>query len=338
MYRPVDPARLKSFIESTGLSYRNGSSAYIFNCPRCDKKEKLWIRRSDGIFRCWSCCETTRFKGKPEYALAELLHRPVDAIQAALYEFAGLDESFSLTIDLHDPWDNANEDEIVANETFVPVLFPLDYYPILHNNSAKGLKYLVKRGIPPRIADLYEMTYSPAKRRVCFPVKVGDMLVGWQERLIVDNKFMGREGKLVEIPKILSSPGLSGVRDRVVMFQNNLIGSSHAIICEGPVDALKAHYCGGNVATMGKAVSKKQVQLIKSLGVKKVYLGMDPDAADTTARLMREIISDAEVYQIDMGDKEDMGDMSFVEAYEAFLDAKKLCGAEAFIYIKDYYS
>jgi hypothetical protein len=338
VHKSVDPQRLQAFISSTGLSYRNGSSAYIFTCPRCEKKEKLWIRRSDGVFRCWACAESTRFKGRPEYALAELLKRPVGEIQSVLYDFAELDESFNLTIDLRDPWDDAVENDIIEDETFTEVAYPLDYCPILHKNAEKGLLYLESRGITSKIAAKYDMYYATTKRRVCFPVKVGETLVGWQERLILPNKYYDKKTqKIVEVPKILSSPGLSGVRDRVVMFQNNLIGSPHAIICEGPIDAIKANYCGGAIATMGKAISQKQIQLIKNLGVSKIYLGLDPDAADTTAKLVSDFISDVEVYQIETGDKEDLGEMDFVQVYEAFLNAKKLTGGEVFIYIKDYY-
>lgn len=335
----IDPQRLASFIQSTGLSYRNSSTAFVFSCPRCDKKEKLWLRKSDGIFRCWVCAETSRFKGRPEYALAELLQCPVEAVQSALYEFAEIDESFNLTIDLYDPWDDVTENDLIEDETFAPVAYPVDYVPILHPNASKALQYVVGRGITPTISNKYELYYSPSRRRVCFPVKVGDTLVGWQERLIIPNRYEDRRtGEIIEVPKILSSPGLSGVRDRVVMFQNNLVGSPHAVICEGPVDSLKAHYCGGNIATMGKAISKKQVQLIKKMGVSKVYLGLDPDAADATANLVRDFISDVEVYQIETGAKKDLGEMAFEEVYEAFLDAKRLCGAEVFVYIKDHYS
>jgi hypothetical protein len=62
-----------------------------------------------------------------------------------------------------------------------------------------------------------------------------------------------------KIPKILTT----GPRDTVLMFQDRLATSDHAIICEGPVDALKCHLVGGNVATMGKVVSSRQIEIIK---------------------------------------------------------------------------
>lgn len=331
------PDRLRSFIESTGLSYKLGSSAFIFTCPRCSKKEKLWIRRTDGVFRCWSCSEVANFKGRAEYALAELLNSPIKEIREKLYDFAPLDENFQLHLEIHDPWADETEESLILAETFPETAWPLDFYPILSPESTLGLNYLNNRGIPAYIANLYDLHYIPFKSRVCFPVKINGKLIGWQSRTILNNRYEDyKTGEIVEFPKIMSSNSLSGVRDRILMFQDNLLTSNHALICEGPIDAIKAHYCGGAVATMGKVVSKQQLRILKNLGVSRIYLGLDEDAAEETNKIITELLADAEIYRLDIKDR-DLGSMSFEEVYELFLDAKRMTGGEFFVYIKDWY-
>jgi hypothetical protein len=171
---------------------------------------------------------------------------------------------------------------------------------------------------------------------VIFPVQAAGDLYGWQARIIVANKFVDEEGNAREIPKIVSSTGIP--RDKTLMFADRLQGVDHAVLCEGPVDAIKAHLCRGNVAAMGKAVTKEQVRLLINAGVRKLYLALDPDAAAETQRLVRDNFDDFEIYNMiaQGGDKPDLGAMEFSDVSDLFRAARRIEPGRIFIHLARY--
>lgn len=281
--RKVDTVALARLIEESGVSFRQNKRSFIFTCPRCGKKDKLMMFKSDGRFVCWVCAETSSFKGRPELALTELLGMAMPRIREKIYgdSFADTDANyFELSL-----WDFYGDDpppqELIRDLKGKP--WPLDFFPIDHQHSAKGLAYLQSRGVGLELAMQYKLRYCPVQKRVIFPCYVGEKLVGWQARYILPHEWFDEEtGVMVKIPKILTT----GPRDDILMFQDRLTGSDHAIICEGPVDALKCHLAGGNVATMGKVVSQRQIDIIKGSGVKRVYLALDLDAGTESMKLL----------------------------------------------------
>ena len=316
----ADPEKLAAFIESAGLSYRQNSRSYIFDCPKCRHKNKLYMEKRGGRFICFFCAETDRYKGRPEFALADLALTPLREVQEFLYgtSFSGTANSLDLCLS-----DLFGGDDVVENDALVvvpEVSWPWDCYPIDHEFSKRGREYLAGRGIDLAMAQGYGLRYCPPKLRVVFPVELGEKLVGWQERLVIPSRVWSEEKqKFMESAKMLSSKDVPTAH--VVMFANRLVGSEHVVVCEGPVDAIKMHLAGGNIATMGKAVSRGQIQFIRNSGVRKVYLALDPDAARETARLVREF-SDLEVYLVEIpAGAKDIGELSFEDAYGCFLQA-----------------
>jgi hypothetical protein len=280
----VDTEALKNLIEDSGVTYRQNRRSYIFTCPRCGKKDKLMMFKSDGRFICWVCAEISGFKGRPEMALFELLGLPFELIKDKIYgSSAAQTDTRAFSLSLRDFYDeDPPPPELVEHQRGLP--WPLDFYPIDHPYSARGLEYVLSRGITMEVALHYGLRYCPVQKRVIFPVMVGEKLLGWQARYILATSWDDEEAGVTKtIPKILTT----GKRDSVLMFQDNLVGSDHAIICEGPVDAIKCHLAGGNVATMGKVVSQQQIQIIKGSGVRKIYLGLDRDAGAETEKLAR---------------------------------------------------
>lgn len=316
-----DPQVLKAFIESTGVSYRQNGSSYIFTCPRCEKKEKLYIRKRDGRFVCWHCKDINGFQGRPEYALYELTGVSVPVIKDALY---GAQVSSGIELDVD--WGSFFDEDQDRDEEVLPLFhleWPFNYYPLDHKFGRRGIEYLESRGIPEQVAIQYQIRYSPHERAVVFPAIVGNFLLGWQLRMTYETRWMDEEtGEMREVPKAITLKGFQ--KEFVWMFQNRLAGSQHAVLCEGPIDALKAHLCGGNVCSMGKGVSGQQIQIIRNMGIKRVYLGLDPDAAEETTKLIREF-SDLDVYRIEVPEgKKDLGQMSLEEVKDAFLSAQRV--------------
>lgn len=75
---------------------------------------------------------------------------------------------------------------------------------------------------------------------------------------------------------------------------------------------------------MGKKISRGQIALIRQNGIRKVYLALDPDAWEETARLVRDF-SDLEVFLMEPpAGKKDLGEMTLPEVHELFLAAPAL--------------
>jgi len=321
------PEELKDLLERSGASFSQNAHSYKLECPRCGKEDKLWILKHNGYFVCWSCKETDDFKGRCEYALTEILGVSVGDLRAKLYE-GGIPPGDTLDFDLRD-FDGT--DEFVNGPPLLQeVEWPLDTTPCTSRAGAKGYDYLISRGITPAMMDHYQIRYRPSQKRVLFPVIMNGKLYGWQGRAIYST-----EG--TKIPKILTSEGMR--REFMLMFHDNLMENRvmrtpHAIICEGPVDALKATLCGGNVATMGKAVSKPQLELIRAQGIKKVYLALDPDAADEVARLAQDL-GDLETYLLlPPMSKKDLGECTPEEVLAQFKKAQPFSASDIFVNLK----
>lgn len=313
-----DPSALKSYVENNCSNVKSSGGSYVFTCPRCNKDKKLWIRKRDGAFCCWVCRNVSDFHGRPEFALSEILGIPINEIQASLYGevIEGAEKQY---IEV-----KIQEDLIENDINFKPVYWPLDYYSIFDKVSHKGLSYLHSRGLTDEVIKEYGIKFSPQKQRVMFPVSFDNELYGWQGRLIIPDKYIDNEGNPVSIPKILSSKELSGQRDRIVMFADRLMKSDHAILTEGPFDALKCHYAGGNICCMGKVVAKGQLDFIINMGITKLYLALDPDAFVELNKIVEDLYGDIELYDMVPKDGRDLGEMSLSEAYALFKSAKRI--------------
>lgn len=332
-FRTVDPIALARIIEESGVEHRTNGRSFIFTCPRCDKRDKLMMFKADGRFVCWVCAEISNFRGRPEYALAELLPSlSLKEIQDKIYgdSHQGIQAEDFFQIQLEEFFPDRWEipPDLIALARGMP--WPLDFHPIDQPHAKRGLAYLEKRGIGLELAKSYGLRYCPPQQRVIFPIMFGAKLLGWQARAVFDTEWEDEDGELRSAPKILTT----GKRDQVVMFADRLVGSEHAVICEGPVDALKAHLCGGNIATMGKVVSRAQLDLIRKGGVKRVYLALDPDAALETMRLCSEL-GDLDLYRLlpSPGHK-DLGDMTPEQVRESFDSAPRVFPGQVFVHFR----
>jgi hypothetical protein len=330
----VDPAVLQSFIQSKGLSCKTNSVSFLFTCPRCDKRDKLYIRRRDGRFICFHC-SADGFQGRAEYALVELCNMPMRDVLEALYGANARYSEGEDALDLGDlDFGQWGTDEMISERDLpIPTVeWGFGYYPINDWRCKRGAAYLEGRGVSGEIAQQYGLHYSPTERRVGLPITVRGQLVGWQKRLVIPNRNWSEErGMWLETPKILSSKNIP--RNRTLMFQERLKGSKHAILCEGPFDALAAHLCGGNVATMGKIVSQDQIDLLTKAGVERVYLALDPDAATEATKVLSQL-GGIECYLLTPPPPfKDLGEMGMVEVYNLFLAAPLLSPGHVFLHI-----
>lgn len=325
------PEVLKNFLRDSGLSYAENSVSYIFTCPRCDKKKRLYIHKQSWRFICFYCATVDNFKGRVEYALSSLLNRPAKEIAAELYGTGNVPVEAEVGFNLRD-WFGEGEEEVEAKPP-EEVAWPVEYLAISDPRALAGAQYLKSRGIGLRLASQYGIHYDPIRSRVAFPVQAAGKLYGWQARTILPTEFVDPQGVTRTIPKILSSKGIP--RSQTLMFVDRLQGHQHAVLCEGPVDSIKAHYCGGNVAAMGKQVTKGQIELLKNAGIQKLYLALDPDASSEMGNLFRSYSDDFQIYtMLAAGGKKDLGEMGYGEVFELFLNAKPIPTGRLFVYLR----
>jgi hypothetical protein len=336
-FHGCDPAILRQVLIEFGLQYSQNSKSYIFTCPRCKGRKKLFMRKADGRFVCWKCKEVDGYQGRPEFALADLVNQSVTQVAKRLYGGTYQPTSVYLDVRLTDFFDDDDDDDDIEEIISLPTVdWAHDHYALDHPHARRGVRYLAGRGIPVDIAMQYGIRYWPEGRRVMFPVQAGGDLYGYQGRLVVPHQYVDESGEEREALKIQSSRDIP--RERVLMFADRLQGVQHAVLGEGPVDAIKAHLCGGNVSPMGKAVGPEQMGLLLNHGIKRFYSGLDPDAADEFMRLVRTYYDDVEIYRLvamvkGAKEKPDLGAMDFKDVYELFLGAERVGPGRVFVFL-----
>jgi hypothetical protein len=332
----IRPGVLKEMLDEGGISYKQNSKSFVLSCPRCLKPDKVYLRKSDGRFICFVCAEVDGFRGSAEWLLTELLNRSVSDIKTTLYGFSDVGGGGFLDLQLQDFYEQGLDSE----PTLSPML-EMDPDPGFREldteAGAPGRLYLEKRGVPVEIAKEYGIWYWPQENRIVFPVKSGGKLLGWQDRYCGRTEYYDREADVpVKLMKAMTTPGLK--RDRVLLFGDRLKGD-HAVLCEGPFDALAAHLCGGNVATMGKIVSNQQLQLLKNSGIKRLYLALDPDAYKEAAGVLKVMIDDIDVYDMrPPAPYEDIGAMPMAAVVELMASAPRIDRNYLFLYLKDFHA
>ena len=326
-----NPIALQKIIADGGIAHRQNAISYIFTCPICSKTDKLYVRKRDGASKCWVCGDALR--GYAEKALVALYGGEYAEYRKIL---RGEDNTpiGGLRLEFEDHW---GDEDLYIDDSEAPVVgweWPPTAVDSTEEAFEPGRQYLLGRGLNDAVIKKYGIRYMPGEKRVCFPYRVRGEVVGWQGRYILKTEYIDRiSGRKRSIPKALTTLQ-PDIQNRYVMFAENLAHSAHAVISEGPITALKAELCGGNVCTLGKNVSDAQVKLIADR-VGTVYLAADQDAGtDINALATRFIARGTEVRLMKIPevvmkawegkDKQpDFGDCTFEQVREAF-DAARI--------------
>lgn len=328
-------AQVKALLDEGGIKYAQNRKSYILDCPRCRKAKKLFFRKSDGNFVCWKC-QTDGFRGAPEWGLQEILGLGIKVLQKRLYGESAPRGSVFLDLHLVDWFDEQDEVPVYVKTDLPAMEYPPDFLPIVDPRSARGAEYLAGRGLVLDVCQQYDVRYHPSSGSVVFPVINGGKILGWQTRVCGATSWFDPDNDVVvKIIKSLTSEGLK--KEQTLMFGDRVTGD-HAVLCEGPIDAMKAHLCGGNVASMGKAVSRYQLEMLKNSGIRKLYLGLDPDAFKESSQILSQMIDDIEIYDMrPPAPFEDLGSMSMQEVKVLWDQAPKMAPNHLFLYLKDLY-
>lgn len=314
--------KISSFLNHHNIVPKGQNArSFIFDCPACSGDRKLYIEKKDGRSVC--------FKGKSDkcpspgskvyYALSLLSGLSISAVRAEIVDFiTQLSDEINVSFE---------EEKKVEGVDLPSVPLPDDVSFITDSSAEPGRLYLERRGITQEMQEKYSLMYSSSMRRAIFPVIMGGKLCGWQGRAIdpVDHSM-----------RMHNAPGKW--RSNALMFYDKLGKSEFVIVAEGPISALKFEKVGHFVATMGKEISKRQLEILKSHGIKKMYLALDRDAIDKTYRVRyhmdNAISGNIECFIVNVPDhRDDFGDCSFDECAEAFKSAEKITGDELFAII-----
>lgn len=322
-----DAEALRNIVKSGGVSHRENATSYIFDCPKCGKSSKLYIRKTTGRCICFVCGKDSGIEGRCEKALVPLYGYTyahwAEILRDVHVQMGHLDVEF------RDPW-STDDDLFIPEPEFLDWEWPYDSILCTEEGGEKGMAYLNSRGVSAGVVGSHGIRYIPRENRIAFPFYVGGQLVGWQKRFCgPTERYDPVSGRTVRIPKALTEVQ-DGIAGKYVMFGDTITAVGHCVLTEGPISALKAYLCGGYVATLGKGmVSDAQVAWVaKRVG--RVYVGFDPDADAA----IRHVVGQFQAYGCETfllmppGNgawAEDLGACTPEEVQAQFRQAKRVC-------------
>lgn len=250
-----------------------GNIEYSINClnPECnegrpDQEHKLWINDQTGGWCCYRC----GMGGGPITLVMKVLRA---GFRDATKILKGSVDASSLTLmnyTLHDNYldiDLGFEDEVMERE----VELPYGYEPVEGPHP-----YLKGRGVPWQLAKSLGWGFCDSgtmKNRLIVPIFQQDRVVFWQARDILDTDHPDW-GDKKEYRKVRNPLGVSARR---VLYNYDIAKKYKSVILtEGFMDCVKA---GPNaMATNGKKLHARQIELLMDAGVEEVTLLWDRDA------------------------------------------------------------
>jgi DNA primase len=150
---------------------------------------------------------------------------------------------------------------------------------------------------------------------------------------------VGAEGRPNRVEKITTSWGMP--RDRLLMFADRIdeLRPESVLLAEGPVDAVKCDRVPGvvAVASMGKIVSRHQLEGLLRPGVRRVYLALDHDAPAETRKAYQHLFGRVEVRIVHVPARyHDLGDVPLDETPGIVLGSRVAGPGELFFDLGDH--
>jgi hypothetical protein len=297
---------IRNILKTYSVSFKENGQSIICDCPRCAHSEKLYFRKTNGRFICFYCASSEGYSGSPEIALSDITGLPIDEIKALLIGESYTDPLF---------------EEAVGSEIVVQA-FPDTVIGPESSKFAPGMHYLSSRGVTPQLVDFYGLKFDFRSRSIIFPLYRNGLLLGWTTRSILTDKqrtYVNNMGEIKTIPKSLHN----FPKANYLLWEDKWPDVDYLILTEGPISCIKTFLCKGGVASLGKIVSNKQISIIKHKKIKKLYLGLDPDAGQEIENLIKKMYG----YGFDIfllmppKGKSDLGDCTLEEVYEQFMAA-----------------
>lgn len=316
---PSTQKLLRDSIEKARRSCKATRQSFVIDCPVCAKEDKCYIRKETGQSICFVCGTKWGLRG----ILIAILGVNYSEVDKLLFGFHGEGEKLYS----FDPQSLLNLEQLslpeLSDRDFIEDLeepykvFYMDPSFVDLWESDRAIFYNVeKRQVSdPAIWVRHEMKYHAGMDAVVVPVRIHGTLIGYQARFIEPKSPMFR---------MRTSDGLP--RERALMGYDQASEMESVIVVEGIYDMLKTDLFKhgiGSVATMGKVVNEGQIELIKKLPAKKIYLGLDRDAEEKVHELCASLAGFKEVHRILPPDhRKDFGECNETEVIQALGSAR----------------
>lgn len=218
-----------------------------------EDKPSLGINKDTGVYHCFTCGERGDILQLLQHTL-ELSKNQVIRKLAGEYIYSS--NSRRIDVDFNKPQE-------------IPKIMYGDIKPLLDNNR-KALAYLATRGIQPIVAKYFPIGYYPNNGTIRFYIQdTQGNFIYHKERAIKHKMFFNQSN-------IKKSNYLYGARQLLRYWDR----TSPVWVCESEIDCLTCWSRGCfAVAIGGSHISKKQIAILQSLGVRQLIDGMDRDVA-----------------------------------------------------------
>jgi len=294
---------LKGFLVDNGIEFEENGSQLIFEkCPKCGRSKKFYVNQDTKQFQC--------FRKSCRFGIGQNLAHLVAYIDnttywQAFYKIVGKRKKLPVVLsgELKDPY--SSKDKKIKLETLPEIILPYNFYDFerSHRANREGFLYLESRGINKDLARKFDLRYCPEMKRVIFPVKMYDKIVGYQGRDIT-NRWKADS----KYPKALTSKGFQ--KSKALFNYDNVRDKKLVTIVEGPVDAIKAHRINA-VAQFGSILSEYQLRLIREIpNLETVIVALDSDAIEAIDETAKILAPFYDIFVIRFPDGRDPGDFS----------------------------
>lgn len=289
--------RVETFLSNHGTDHKVTTNSIIVNCPKCSS-QKLYIDKTHGNFICFKCSEEGIKGPTPFYALHLLTGLSIEDIKTEL--------------EINEPKQLPQASAVTRKAS---AYVPSRFVRLIDPTAIEGVNYLYKRGVDLETADKFNIQYDPQRKAIVFLCKDGSKYAGYQTRSVDP-----------ACPKEQQKYTMTGFeKSKHFLFQEYIKGDS-VILAEGPISAIKFAKTGISfVASMGKAISKNQVQKLVDLGIKNVYLGLDRDAFKEINAFIKNYSTLFNIFYLKVpAHRDDFGDCTYDETIEVYRKAEYL--------------
>lgn len=298
------------FVKRLGAyKYRNGWLR-VPTCPYCHREQKMGINLNTYRTNCFRCGE-----------------HPSPA--QMVMDIEGLDTYSELITFLR----NGDFTELTFTEEKVelseakPVYLPEGFKLITQGTSTLAnsfRKYVIKRGFNPNELARHGVGYCTKGEYfgyLIIPFYTEGKLRYWNARLVI-----GSGPRYNNPPK-----DITGLGKEFLIYNSDALGLYNQVfICEGAINALTM---GDNaIATMGKSISRYQVNELIKAQAKRYIILLDPDAKDKAIDLALKLVNFKSVKVVYLPEGKDCNDIQRKEVmklvwrtrYQSYSDLIKL--------------
>lgn len=273
-------------ISITGDEVKARCPAHLERKGKEDSNPSWYINADTGVHNCFSC----HFKG---------------SVTSLVEYMQGVDSEIAKQ------WVNSGERNLTRAFERLTSPAPLQEQtqPVTESMLSAFIEppehALISRGISSMAASYYEILWNPINESWILPMRdpYTNKLIGWQEKWFKERRFNNFP------PKVSKSSTLFGY--------HRYEGTSMVVV-ESPLDVARLASVGvlGGVAVCGSAISKDQINLIRSSD--HIIFAMDNDQAGISASMelleySRALGFDCWFFNYDNTDMKDIGGMSKAE-------------------------